>query len=164
MAAHQAPPSLGFSRQEHQSGLPFLSPMHESEKQKWSHSVVSDSSRPHGLQPIRLLCPWDFPGKNTGVGCHRLLHRDIYTSIFTSQTIYIDIHEFPLYFSFQSTLFFYFFVYASPFSNMRNLMFLIHLFSIYLLHQSYLYVAHFSLYLCSPLIGLSWTPVILSST
>ena len=32
MAAHQAPPSLGFSRQEHWSGLPFHSPMHESEK------------------------------------------------------------------------------------------------------------------------------------
>ena len=31
-AAHQAPPSLGFSRQEHWSGLPFLSPMHENEK------------------------------------------------------------------------------------------------------------------------------------
>ena len=31
-AAHQAPPSLGFSRQEHWSGLPFLYPMHESEK------------------------------------------------------------------------------------------------------------------------------------
>ena len=32
MAAHLAPPSLGFSRQEHWSGLPFPSPMHESEK------------------------------------------------------------------------------------------------------------------------------------
>ena len=32
MAAHQAPPSLGFSRQEHWSGLPFPSPMHESQK------------------------------------------------------------------------------------------------------------------------------------
>ena len=31
-AAHKAPPSLGFSRQEHWSGLPFPSPMHESEK------------------------------------------------------------------------------------------------------------------------------------
>ena len=41
--AHQAPPSLGFSRQEHWSGLPFPSPMHESEKWKWSRSVVSDS-------------------------------------------------------------------------------------------------------------------------
>ena len=28
---------------------------------------------PHGLQPTRLLCPWDFPGKDTGVGCHFLL-------------------------------------------------------------------------------------------
>ena len=36
-------PSLGFSRQEHWSGLPFRSPMHESEKWKWSHSVVSNS-------------------------------------------------------------------------------------------------------------------------
>ena len=43
-AAHQAPPPLGFSRQEHWSGLPFPSPMHESEKRKWSRSVVSDSS------------------------------------------------------------------------------------------------------------------------
>ena len=36
-------------------------------------SVVSDSVRPHGLQPTRLLRPWDSPGKNTGVGCHFLL-------------------------------------------------------------------------------------------
>ena len=28
---------------------------------------------PHGLQPTRLFCPWDFPGKDTGVGCHFLL-------------------------------------------------------------------------------------------
>ena len=72
-AAPQAPPSLGFSRQEHWSGLPFPSPMHESEKWKWSHPVMSDSSWPHGLQPTRLLRPWDFPGKSTGVGCHYLL-------------------------------------------------------------------------------------------
>ena len=68
-AAHQAPPSLGFSRQEHWSGLPFPSPMQESEKWKWSRSVVSDSLRPHGLQPTRLPHPWGFPGKSTGVGC-----------------------------------------------------------------------------------------------
>ena len=73
MAAHQAPLSLGFSRQEHWSGLPFPSPMHESEKWKGSRSVVSNSSRPHGLQPTRFLRPWDFPGKSTGVGCHLLL-------------------------------------------------------------------------------------------
>ena len=75
MAANQAPPSLGFSRQEHWSGLPFPSPMHESGKWKWSCSVVSDSERPHRLQPTRLLCPWDFPGKSTGVGCHCLLRK-----------------------------------------------------------------------------------------
>ena len=54
-------------------GLPFPSPMHESEKWKWSCSVLSNSLQPHGLQPTRPLCPWDFPGKSTGVGCHRLL-------------------------------------------------------------------------------------------
>ena len=73
MAAHQAPPPLGFSRQEHWSGLPLPSSMHESEKWKWSLSDVSNSSRPHGLQPTRLLHPWDSPGKSTGVGCHHLL-------------------------------------------------------------------------------------------
>ena len=34
---------------------------------------MSDSVRPHRRQPTRLLCPWDSPGKNTGVGCHFLL-------------------------------------------------------------------------------------------
>ena len=43
------------------------------EVEKWSCSVVSDSLWPHGLQPPRLLCPWDFPSKSTGVGCHFLL-------------------------------------------------------------------------------------------
>ena len=38
-----------------------------------SRSVMSDSMRPHRWQPTRLLCPWDSPGKNTGVGCHFLL-------------------------------------------------------------------------------------------
>ena len=37
------------------------------------NSVASDSLGPHGLQPTRLLCPWDSPGKSTGVGCHVLL-------------------------------------------------------------------------------------------
>ena len=35
-------------------------------------SVVSNSLQPQGLQPTRLLCPWESPGKNTGVGCHFL--------------------------------------------------------------------------------------------
>ena len=37
-----------------------------------SCSVVPDSLTPHGLWPARLLCPWDSPGRNTGVGCHSL--------------------------------------------------------------------------------------------
>ena len=41
--------------------------MHESEKWKGSRSVVFDSSWPHGPQPTRLLCPWDFPGKSSKV-------------------------------------------------------------------------------------------------
>ena len=36
---------------------------------------VSNSLQPNRLQPTRLPCPWDFPGKNTGAGCHFLLQR-----------------------------------------------------------------------------------------
>ena len=85
-AAHQAPSSLGFSRQEHWSGLPFPSPMHESEKSKWSRSVVSNPQWPHGLQPTRLLRPWDFPGKSTRVGCHCLLRLGSLYGIKTRET------------------------------------------------------------------------------
>ena len=42
-------------------------------KWKWSCSVVSDSLRPHGLYPAKLLYLWDSPGKNNAVGCHFLL-------------------------------------------------------------------------------------------
>ena len=38
-----------------------------------SCSLVPDSLRPPGPQPARLLCPWDSPGRNPGVGCHALL-------------------------------------------------------------------------------------------
>ena len=98
-AAHQAPPSPGFSRQEHWSGLPFPSPMHESEKWKWSRSVMSNSSWPHGLQPTRLLRPWDFPGKSAGVGCHRLLQHCVqlvellYCSEVSYNFPYLDAHS-----------------------------------------------------------------------
>ena len=81
-AAHQAPLSRGFSRQEYWSGLP-LSPPGDLPKpgikptspvssalqvdsllsEGESHSVVSDSLLPHGL-----CSPWDSPGQNTGVG------------------------------------------------------------------------------------------------
>ena len=56
-AAHQAAPSLGFSRQEHWSGLPFPSPMHESEKWKWSRSVMSNPQWPHGLHAAFQALP-----------------------------------------------------------------------------------------------------------
>ena len=39
--------------------------------------VVSHSLWPHGLQSVRVLCPWDFPGKNTGVGSHILLQGNL---------------------------------------------------------------------------------------
>ena len=71
MAAHQAPLSLGFSRQECWSRLPFPSPMHK----KWKVKVKSLSHVRLLMTPwpTRLLHPWDFPGKSTGVGCHCLL-------------------------------------------------------------------------------------------
>ena len=43
------------------------------ESESVSHTVVSNSFRPHGLLPTRLLCPWNSPGKNTGVGRCALL-------------------------------------------------------------------------------------------
>ena len=45
-----------------------------------SCSVISDSLQAQGLKPARLFCPWNFPDKNTGVGCHSLLQ-----GIFPSQ-------------------------------------------------------------------------------
>ena len=45
-----------------------------------SYSVMFASLRPHGLERSRLLCPWNSPGKNTGVGSHSLLQ-----GIFTTQ-------------------------------------------------------------------------------
>ena len=71
--------------------------MHESEKSKWSCSVVSNSSRPQGLQPTRLLRPWDFPGKRTGMGCHCLL--------LVGQAIHIYIErQTDIHSSFQGTM------------------------------------------------------------
>ena len=65
MGAHQAPPSPGFSRQEHWSGLPFPSPVHECEKWKWSCSACPTLSDPmdcslpgssvHGIFQARVL-------------------------------------------------------------------------------------------------------------
>ena len=95
-------PVPGILQQEHWSGLPFPSPMHKNEKWKWSHSVMSDSCRLHGLQPTRLLCPWDFPGKSTGVWCHHLLHslwleqrkmaQGLLSLLFNERTVQVEIY------------------------------------------------------------------------
>ena len=99
MAAHQAPPSLGFSRQKHWSGLPFPSPMHESEVAQ-SCPTLCD---PPGLQPTRLLSPRDFPGNTTGVGCHCLLHCGFipfskFGKNLSSLQILLRSHSFSLFF------------------------------------------------------------------
>ena len=44
-------------------------------------SVVSNTLQPHGPQPPRLLCPWDFPSKNTGLGFHALLQEICLTQV-----------------------------------------------------------------------------------
>ena len=44
-------------------------------KWRWSHSVMSNSLRPHRLWPTTFLPPWEFPGKSTAVGFHFLLQR-----------------------------------------------------------------------------------------
>ena len=42
---------------------------------------LTDSLQPHGQYPSRLLCPWNFPAKNTGVGCHFLLQGIVPTQV-----------------------------------------------------------------------------------
>ena len=60
-------------------------------------SVVSNSFPPQGLQPARLLCPWNSPGKNTSVGSHSLLQRIFPTQgsnpweIFTVLTVFFAV-------------------------------------------------------------------------
>ena len=46
-----------------------------------SCSVVSNPLRLHGLKPTRLLCPWNLPGKNTGVGSYSLLQGMVPTQV-----------------------------------------------------------------------------------
>ena len=56
---------------------------------EWSRSVLSDSSRPHGLQPTRLVRPWNVPDKSTGVGCHCLLLGMYLGSIYCSEYFHV---------------------------------------------------------------------------
>ena len=66
--AYQAPPPMGFSRQEYWSGVPLPSPAAAAKSLQSCPTL-----QPHRRQPTRLPYPWDSPGKNTGVGCHFLL-------------------------------------------------------------------------------------------
>ena len=58
---------------------------------------MSDSLGPYELQPTRLLCPWDFPGKRTGVGCHCLLQITLKYSINVSFNWLYDFWCFLVY-------------------------------------------------------------------
>ena len=61
-----------------------------------SHQVVSDSLRPHGLQSVRLLCPWSFPDTNTGVGCHFLLQGIFLTQGSNPHLLHWEVDSSPL--------------------------------------------------------------------
>ena len=120
--ACQAPLSMEYSRQEYWSGQRFPSPgifpaqgmnpglphwrqilyhlsRHGSPPKSESFSVVSGSLRPHGLCATRLLCPWNSPGKNTGVGGHSLLQEIFLTQgsnpgfLHCRQTLYHLSHQ-----------------------------------------------------------------------
>ena len=69
-----------------------------------SCSVMPSSLRPHGLQPMRLLYPWDFPGKNTGVVCHFLC-----STIFCRFSSNFIVPPFPNILSFWAKIFLSFF-------------------------------------------------------
>ena len=64
----------------------------KSESEVAQSCPVSDSSQPHGLQPTRLLCPWEFSGKSTGVGCHCLLL--LWVIIVLKSTDFFNVWEF----------------------------------------------------------------------
>ena len=54
----------------------------------WRCSALCCSLQPHGLKPSSLLCPWVYPGKNTGVGCHFLLQGILQTQGLTPHLLY----------------------------------------------------------------------------
>ena len=62
-----------FLRQNQEELENINDSIRSNESESMSHSVLSDSLPPHGLQPPSLLCPWNSPVKNTGVGSHSLL-------------------------------------------------------------------------------------------
>ena len=67
-----------------------------------SHSVMSNSLQPHGLQPPRLFCPWNSPGKNTGVGSHSLLQGIFLTQ--RSNPGFLHCRQIPYHLSYHSSI------------------------------------------------------------
>ena len=66
-----------------------------------SYTVVVAKScltllQPHGLQPTRLLCPWDSPGKNTGVGCHFVFQGVFQTHGSNPSLLHWEVNSLPL--------------------------------------------------------------------
>ena len=61
-----------------------------------SHSVLPNSLQPHGLLSTRLLCPWDFPGKNTEMSCHFLLQGIFSTQGSNPCLMYWQVDSLPL--------------------------------------------------------------------
>ena len=121
---------MGFPRQEYWRGLPLSSPgdlpnpgikptspalaggfftteppwkpiyMYE-KREGVSHSIMSNSLKPHGLQPTRLFCPWSSPCKNTGVGSHSLLQGIFLTQ--GSNPCFLHCKQFLYYLSHQGS-------------------------------------------------------------
>ena len=75
MAAHQAPPSLGSPGKNTGVDCHFLLQCMKVKSESEVAQSCLTPSKPHGLQPTRLLRPWDFSGKSAGVGCHCLLRK-----------------------------------------------------------------------------------------
>ena len=66
-----------------------------SQKWKWSRSVMSNSSRPHGLQPTRLFCPWDFPRRVlewVAIAFSISLHIFVFLIVFSYSWLLILLH------------------------------------------------------------------------
>ena len=80
--------------------FPFANEETEAERSgSVNHLLVFYSLQSHGLQPTRLLCPQDFPGKNTGMGCHFLFQEIFLTQglnpglLHCGQTLYCLNHQ-----------------------------------------------------------------------
>ena len=78
--------TAGFWESVYIFSLDVVRPSLQPGKTMLACSALSDSFKPHGLEPSRLFCPWDFPDKNSGVGCHVLLQEIFLTQGLNSTT------------------------------------------------------------------------------